>query len=413
MKLEPTPTHSHSLPFRLRTYPCWLKRIVAPLLLGAMLLTTTGCSMIMGFFGPTEVMADSADTESVRILLPTPVGEGASTRSTIAPNPTPFIMRPSRTTIEESTSEEVNSEFVVSSNEADIQPTITRVLIAGDSVNIRNAPGLDTVVLTTVPRATEYDYAGETAAGDWVQICCFENQLAWVYRELVEIETVTIAREASDGPSTNAPSIPASPQSAVGQTTNRQATLPRTIIRDNQESSDYASAEHGYSLTLPPSWLPIVDTRGLVADSLAYIDQENPDLADLMEQQLNQMGEIPVSLIAFDLAPEAMATEFATNVNVIKQPVPAGFPLSYLVQFSADQLKQVLGLSQSATSTEATLPAGDAVILDYELNSQAVARQYYLLHDQALFVVTFSTAASISQSNIATFDEIMQTFRFN
>ena len=58
------------------------------------------------------------------------------------------------------------------------------------------------------------------------------------------------------------------------------------------------------------------------------------------------------------------------------------------------------------------LPAGESVMLDYQVGDQVKARQYYLLHDQALYIVTFTVANSLADAKLRLFDEMMGSFQF-
>ncbi len=423
----------HSIPLTLRpTTFQWLTRIMLPLVVGAILLTSTGCSMVMGIFGPTEADITGVQEQPARLLVPTPMGnESASTKDVptpTGPTPTPFIMRPVTTGATSSMSAQVSnlstSTSVISNSPASDNNAM-RVVLTGDAVNVRNAPGLDSQVLATLPRDSEFNYVSKTDAGDWVQVCCVNSQVAWVYADLAKVEQgsvttqslpLTTAANGTNGATGQSNSTQSN--STVGAGTqsvtqiSTQSTTSRIGIDRTNDATRYTSKEDGFAVTLPPTWLPLVESRGLVKASFKSLQEDNPAMAALLEDQLSTLDDVPVSLIAFDLAPETLNTGFATNLNVIKQPIPAGFSLEYVVQFSADQLEQVLGLSGAAESTKVVLPAGEAIMLDYELSGQAVARQYYLMHDQAVYILTFTSAASLADSSIILFNEMMQSFTF-
>ncbi|MEZ4679446.1 MAG: SH3 domain-containing protein [Caldilineaceae bacterium] len=397
----------------------WLTRFLFPFVIGIFLVTSTGCSMVMGLFGPDEAIVAAASDRPARILVPTPTGETSSRGSTTVrsgPTPTPFIMRPAAVTTGRTAANAAQSAPTVLDG-----PPPMRVIVMADSVNIRNAPGLDTQIVTSVPRNTQYEYIDTTDDGAWVQICCVENQLAWIYSELARMEVGTVDPQAvrqNVAATQSTAAVASAPQVTSQQPQNQNPTQANALstgtlrLPTNRASTTYTAAEAGFTLTLPPTWLAIAEAQGLIKDNLKLVADENPQIAALLENQLSDMQEIPLALIAFDLAPESLGSGFAGNVNVMVQPVPAGFPLDYVVQFSADQLEKVLGLSDAAESTKAVLPAGEAVILDYDLNAQAFSRQYYLLHDQSLYIVTFSAAASRTDASLRVFDEIMQSFRF-
>lgn len=394
-----------------------ITRMVLPLIVTAFLLTSTGCSMVMGIFGPTDV-ATVTDTAPARVLLPTPVREGISlppTRVPSGPTPTPFIMRPSNgvgsSTIIEPTAVPSNQQS---------RPTLYATIL-GNAVNMRNAPGLDTQILATVALDTQFEYVDETQDGEWVQVCCVNEQLAWVYSELIRISSTPSSAAPAPSPSTageqrdgrSTVSAVTAGVSATGAPTARVQPGDLSLsFLDSQASRSFTSAEGNFSILLPPGWLPLMESNRLLSESLAQIDREDPGVADLLETQLSELREIPVAFIAFDLSPESLQSGFTTNVNLLKQPVPAGFPLNYVVQLNADQLETVLGLSAAAEATDVILPAGESVMLDYQVGTQAKARQYYLLHDQSLYIVTFTVAATLAEGKMSLFNEMMQSFQF-
>jgi SH3-like domain-containing protein len=410
----------HSIPATLRSTSSlhstsyqWLTRLLLPFVVGTIVLTSSGCSMVMGFLGPTEAEITGTQNAAARLLVPTPVGN-ATASTALVNEPTPFVMRP-QTTVEEPVSTLPAGSATASTAQQTSASRIMRVVLTGDAVNVRNAPGLDTQVLATMPRGTEFEYISKTDAGDWVQVCCVDNQLAWVYADLAQVTEGNFTPQAGAAVQTS----PAQSTGTLGlvQTTTQSAPsaaagTARIGLNRANDATRYRSTEDGFALTLPPSWLPLAESRGIVQASITTIEQDNPAMAALLADQLAAMSDIPVSLIAFDLAPETLSTGFATNLNVIKQPIPAGFALEYVVQFSADQLEEVLGLSDAATSTNVLLPAGEAIMLDYTLDEQAIARQYYLLHDQAVYILTFTSATSLANSSTVLFNEMMQSFTF-
>lgn len=410
-------------------------RLILPLVITALVVTTTGCSMVMGILGTSESDVTGVEAVPTRLLQPTPSGQqpvsAAARELRNGPTPTPFVMRP----VTQMAPVVSHSDGSVLPTAAESRPSQIRVVIQGDSVNLRSAPGLDSQVLATKPRDTAFDYVDETAAGDWIQICCVDSQLAWVYAELVTKES---APSTASGVSTLAQASPG--QATVGApVVNDVAANSTTFASDSSTVADmqrlaqgltngngaitialtpsgepttYRSTEDGYAITLPSTWLPLANSSGVIQSSIDAVASANPAMATLLNDQLAQLNDIPISLIAFDLAPETLQSGFATNLNLMKQPVPAGFALDYLVQFSASQLEHILGLSDAAESTHLTLPAGEAVVLDYQLGNQTIARQYYLLHDQALYIITFSASASLAGFPVDLFNEVMQSFAF-
>ena len=410
--------------FNLLTFQ-WVSRLIVPLIVGTLMLTSTGCSLVTSIFGSSESAVTGVEARPTRVLMPTPAGERSARSGTNVvrngPTPTPFVMRPtqagSSTMAEEDGSPAVDTED-------DLVDQIVRITIIGDSVNVRNAPGLDSQIIATVSKDTQFDLLDESPDGDWIQVCCVDTQLVWVYRELTQVQAnaarstiqnavTTIQQTEEQAPvAQNAVTSNQSAQRRPSATSRMQLALPATDFELASTSTVYTDADDEFAITLPAGWLAIAEANGPIQENLTLLAKENAQVAALMEGQLSTMSDIPVSLIAFDLSFASLNTGFATNVNVMKQPVPAGIPLNFVVQLNSDQLKTILGLTDVAESSTRSLSAGEAVVLDYELNADAIARQYYLLHAQSLYIVTFTGSTSLGDSAGALFDEMMQSFQF-
>lgn len=408
-------------------------RLLLPLAVGMLMLTTTGCSMVMGIFGPTDsaaVVGEERTNVETRTLLATPVRQGtgdlarANQIATPGPTPTPFIMRPNEVNDDDNLARD---EIGQSAPEFDTQPTLY-VMLEGDAVNVRNAPSLDSQILGTFPRDTQFEFVAETDGAEWIQVCCVDNQLAWVYGDLASIGSGSAttgqgATAVAQGVTTLADRSQNSGQGENSQANTIQnrvtglaanGSMPELAVLTGAETAtQYVAQEAGFALTLPPAWIVLAEESGTAEGNLSQIAEDNAQIATVLEERLGTLGDVPVALVAFDLAPSSLSRGYPTNVNVLTQPVPAGLPLEFVVQLSSEQLERILGLSNAAESTGLVLPAGEAVVLDYQLDTQIAARQYYLLHKQLLYIVTFTTTvADFQATGGANFQEIMQSFRF-
>ncbi|MCB0188764.1 MAG: hypothetical protein KDE31_31055, partial [Caldilineaceae bacterium] len=53
----------------------WVSRLVLPLAVTVLIITTSGCSMVMGLLGPSEADITGVEPEPTRLLQPTPISQ--------------------------------------------------------------------------------------------------------------------------------------------------------------------------------------------------------------------------------------------------------------------------------------------------------------------------------------------------
>jgi uncharacterized protein YraI len=63
---------------------------------------------------------------------------------------------------------------------------VGRVVVNTPLVNGREGPSTDYPVVGIVGRGEEYDVIGRNAAGDWWNVCCFQDEPFWIIDELVD-----------------------------------------------------------------------------------------------------------------------------------------------------------------------------------------------------------------------------------
>jgi uncharacterized protein YraI len=74
-------------------------------------------------------------------------------------------------------------------------PAAAELVITGDAVNIRGGPATSFEIVGAATKDQVFPVSGKNAAGDWWQICCFNNQPGWVFGELAQVrngETVAV-----------------------------------------------------------------------------------------------------------------------------------------------------------------------------------------------------------------------------
>ena len=253
-----------------------------------LMMSTTGCSVIMGIFEPEEtVTTDSEGTDTTaRTLLPTPAAPNVDVQPTAtaeeSSEPTP--------TAQAAEVDEANRALVAEAPAA-IQTTIRLVTITGPTVNLRSQPSTDSQILVTVPSGTTFEMTDQNGTGEWYQICCVNNSTAWVYSELASVEEKVI----SVVPTPTAQSAPVAADQTQSSATDEQAVAvdipliaPVFTQAAVSDGTRYEYSEQGFAVTLPTEWQPIDLSAERLAASLSNLANENAQAAALVEEQLER-----------------------------------------------------------------------------------------------------------------------------
>lgn len=171
----------------------------------------------------------------------------------------------------------------------------------------------------------------------------------------------------------------------------------------------------GFRLGLPPEWQEV--SPGDVDSSLAELRRDNPDLAELLEGQLaGSLSEL-VRFFAFDTHSPTLAEEFATNVNVVVEPLPAGVDFPQYLDANLSQLRQVPGVTVALDDDNVALPGGRAAVIKsvFTLNSPTGPRaiavtQYLLLAGSRGFILSMTTTPEHEPTYGSVWEQIAKTF---
>ncbi|MEZ4868390.1 MAG: SH3 domain-containing protein [Caldilineaceae bacterium] len=403
-----------------RTQISWIYRLALLLLFGAITTTTSGCSLIMGLFGPETATTDlGQNVAPVRVLVPTPT---STTLRIAAALPRPASAQtPSQATPQRLTQ--------TASTPATAQAHRT-VTITGSSVNLRNGPGLDAAIVRTVPAATTYDYIDTNSSGDWYQLCCIDGQLAWVFAELAKLGAADTAPQPTGG------AAPAS-SFTLPPAAQAQATNPFTANTDASTLADesfaqavavvqqlatgemrYVFSDQGFAITLLAAWQALDLSSTELSAELAAFTNQNPGAAGVVEQQLQTLANSRFTFFAAELSPQIVTTGYAANVSVLKQPLPPGITLDLFSRITAKGINERFALATPVEVAPAALPAGNSVLLTYQLTAASTTAlgqplavtQYLVMDGSTVYAITFTATAAQAAGYDATFVDIAQSF---
>jgi SH3-like domain-containing protein len=387
-----------------------LTRITTLALAGALTIGTTGCDAVMGVFGMGE--STPAETESV-----------TETAQTLLPTPTPPVLEVDATPTEEASEPlpAVVEEPIALAQPAQSAPARRAVTITGPSVNLRSQPGTDAQILRTVAAGTQFDFVDQNGAGDWYQVCCVDNQMAWVFAELANVEEAVALPQ--NGTALQVPALAAASTANQGpkMTTavrpvslNIPLTPPVFTQSDDANGIHYEFSEQGFAITLPREWQPVDLSADRMTDSLSAFAGANPQAATIVEAQLQSIANARFTFFAAELSPTVLDTGFATNVSLLRQPLPTGITLDFYSQLIAKQVQEKFELTAPVALAPGSLPAGKLVALSYKMrgaNGELAVTTYLIMQAQTVYDLTFTTTSAQAESYASTFALIAKSFR--
>ena len=179
--------------------------------------------------------------------------------------------------------------------------------------------------------------------------------------------------------------------------------------------STHELASEGFRLGLPPGWKPVAaDT---VDSALESLREGNQELARAIEQQVTGSLSMLVRFFAFDTRSPTFEEEFATNVNVVVEPLPGGVDFDAYVEANLKQLRAVPGVTDTSQDT-VSLPGGEAALIrsHFTLNTPDGERalavtQYLFLQGDRGFILSETTTPKHEATYASVFEAIAKTFQ--
>ncbi|MBI3977876.1 MAG: hypothetical protein HY331_06800 [Chloroflexi bacterium] len=178
----------------------------------------------------------------------------------------------------------------------------------------------------------------------------------------------------------------------------------------------YEKRSDGFALALPAAWQQIDLDRETLGTAFAAVRSQNPDVADLLEDQARTLGGFTIRFFGYQLASDGFA-----QANVIPIPFGAETPLDFFEQVGVGLLESMPEIVKPVAVRRVALPAGEAAELRYRLNATTatgqvrpvVITQYLMVKGEKGYVLTLLTTPGQAESYAAIFERIGQSFRLN
>ena len=166
----------------------------------------------------------------------------------------------------------------------------------------------------------------------------------------------------------------------------------------------------GISLTVPASW--VATERGVSPAVLDQMARENPKLAPFVRGLGGPNS--PMKFIALD---PTVRQGFATNVNVVVVPAPAGITFAQYKQALVAELRSIV--TGKIEQSVATVGGAQALRASYRLRISlgrtvtVQTLQYAFLRPGRSIVVTYTTLPGLKGSYAATFRRSAASIRLS
>jgi hypothetical protein len=156
------------------------------------------------------------------------------------------------------------------------------------------------------------------------------------------------------------------------------------------------------SIALPASWLSFGDRSHTSAQR---VTGENERLRVELETLAQRSS--PIKLVGVDPAGGPRVT---TNMNVLQTQVPADLTFEQMAKIEATQIRRASGIEE-IRQEETSVPAGRALHLTYHPRASSVVQQYFVRHDNFLYVLTYTSRTVDAARYARVFDQSAHTFQ--
>jgi hypothetical protein len=173
----------------------------------------------------------------------------------------------------------------------------------------------------------------------------------------------------------------------------------------------YEVSGAGFSVGVPPDWQTVSVDNAFTESQVRTMKEANPELAPYFDV----LGgpDSYVKLLALD--PD-IEKGFATNLNVIVEPVELEITRDQYFAATMAQVRQVFGTEFEQSRVD--LPAGEALHLSYEQfqppsGGTVATVQYILFEDGNGYVLTYSTLPDRVAASAAEFESSARSFELS
>ncbi len=241
---------------------------------------------------------------------------------------------------------------------------------------------------------------------------------------LAPLASLALVACATSPPTGPAPTGKASPAPATPAATTPAASPSGTPSATTGAWKDYAvAAPSAFRISLPPTWQAIDPSRLADSDALDELKRQNPAVAPIIQQSIEQMRSGSIAFLAADPASASLSEPYPDSLAVARPAAAIGADQwGRFVEQNMSALRQQLGLQQTPAPTRIEIPGTDdavEAVYAYPLTIldgrriTAVAHLYLVRADDRAFVLTLTTTHERADSRRHLFRQIATTFAPN
>jgi len=180
--------------------------------------------------------------------------------------------------------------------------------------------------------------------------------------------------------------------------------------------------KEGFAIALPPGWIEFDLSQSDLESAFSEMSQANPQMANALSGQIASLAAQGIKLYAVESAANYASTGFASNLNIIKQPVPDDMTLDQLAKQSLDEIKKQLNLTQDIKffKNRLNINSGEAERVQYSLNINLPAgkslpasfSQYISIYGGNAYILTYTTTDAQFDQYSVLFDKSAKSLTF-
>lgn len=182
--------------------------------------------------------------------------------------------------------------------------------------------------------------------------------------------------------------------------------------------AEHSVGDEGFAISIPTTWQRLPVKPEELAAALESMRQSNPEMAQVLGSNGVSLMQNGVKFWAFDLDPEGMKSNFATNVTVTRQILPNPVSFDTFVAVNLSQLNALASRTGEVVSERIAIGGLAAQRVRYRLSldvggsaTMASITQYLVLNGRDAYVLTYATRGDLTEKYQRVFEQSAQSLR--
>jgi hypothetical protein len=182
----------------------------------------------------------------------------------------------------------------------------------------------------------------------------------------------------------------------------------------------YDGSPDGFAVALPPSWQRVNLDQASLDSYLQTLKDKNPKLATAFQAMSSQLSGSPVKFFAVDSSAQAVASNYVTTMNVVRESLSTDVPLDTYAQTNLNVLSRSGLPNKPPAHRRVQFTAGAAEEVKYQITVTSAGDvkitvsllQYLLVHSKSGYVVTFGNTPDKDKAYAPVYQKVMQSLQW-